>query len=85
MLASLAATLIVICSEGSTAFLLPSLSYRSDIRLFLYLVRLGRRSTLMMQVITDVFDFGYLSNAHCRYFGCPRPWLSVFLLADPGP
>jgi sulfotransferase family protein len=28
-------------------------------------------STLMFQVITDAFDVGYLSNAHCRFFGSP--------------
>jgi len=28
-------------------------------------------STLAMQVLTDAFDVGYLSNAHCRYFGAP--------------
>lgn len=28
-------------------------------------------STLLMQVIKDAFDFGYLSNLHSRWFGCP--------------
>lgn len=28
-------------------------------------------STLLVQVIKDAFDFGYLSNLHCRCFGCP--------------
>ncbi len=28
-------------------------------------------TTLAMQVITDVFDLGYLSNRHCRYYGAP--------------
>ncbi len=28
-------------------------------------------STLLFQVLTDALDFGYLSNAHCRFFGSP--------------
>lgn len=28
-------------------------------------------STLMMQVITDSFDLGYLTNRHCKWFGMP--------------
>jgi len=28
-------------------------------------------STLMMQVLTDTFDFGYISNRHCQFFGMP--------------
>jgi hypothetical protein len=28
-------------------------------------------STLLMQLLTDAFDLGYLSNGHCRYFGAP--------------
>jgi hypothetical protein len=28
-------------------------------------------STMLMQLLTDAFDFGYLSNCHCRYFGAP--------------
>lgn len=28
-------------------------------------------TTLAMQVITDVFDIGYISNLHCRYYGAP--------------
>ncbi|RZU99596.1 sulfotransferase [Spiribacter vilamensis] len=28
-------------------------------------------TTLAMQVITDVFDVGYISNQHCKYFGAP--------------
>jgi hypothetical protein len=28
-------------------------------------------STLMIQVITDAFNLGYFSNAHCRFFGAP--------------
>lgn len=28
-------------------------------------------STLMMQVLTDAFDFGYISNRHCQFFGMP--------------
>ena len=28
-------------------------------------------STLMIQVITDSFDVGYLTNNHCRWFGMP--------------
>lgn len=28
-------------------------------------------TTLAMQVITDVFDIGYISNFHCRFFGAP--------------
>ncbi len=28
-------------------------------------------STLIVQAITDAFDIGYLSNAHCRFFGWP--------------
>jgi Sulfotransferase family len=28
-------------------------------------------STLMMQVLTDSFDFGYISNRHCQFFGMP--------------
>lgn len=29
-------------------------------------------STLVMQVFTDAFEFGYLSNKHCRWFGAPE-------------
>jgi len=28
-------------------------------------------STLMIQVLTDAFDFGYISNRHCQFFGAP--------------
>lgn len=28
-------------------------------------------STLLMQVLTDAYDVGYLSNVHCRWFGAP--------------
>lgn len=28
-------------------------------------------STLLMQVVTDAFDVGYLTNQHCRWFGAP--------------
>jgi len=28
-------------------------------------------STLFIQTLTDAFDVGYLSNAHCRWFGAP--------------
>jgi hypothetical protein len=28
-------------------------------------------STLLFQVLTDAFDVGYISNAHCRFFGAP--------------
>lgn len=28
-------------------------------------------TTLAMQVITDVFDLGYLSNRHCQFYGAP--------------
>ena len=28
-------------------------------------------STLLFQAMTEVFDFGYLSNTHCRFFGAP--------------
>lgn len=28
-------------------------------------------TTLAMQVITDVFDLGYLSNHHCKFYGAP--------------
>lgn len=28
-------------------------------------------TTLAMQVITDVFDLGYISNFHCKYYGAP--------------
>ena len=28
-------------------------------------------TTLAMQVITDVFDIGYISNFHCNFFGAP--------------
>lgn len=28
-------------------------------------------STLITQVITDAFDFGYITNVHCRFFGSP--------------
>lgn len=28
-------------------------------------------TTLAMQVITDVFDIGYINNLHCRYYGAP--------------
>ena len=28
-------------------------------------------STLLMQVITDIFQCGYLSNFHCKWFGSP--------------
>ncbi|MFP3982443.1 MAG: sulfotransferase [Desulfurivibrionaceae bacterium] len=28
-------------------------------------------STLVMQTLTDAFDFGYISNGHCRWFGAP--------------
>ncbi len=28
-------------------------------------------STLMIQVITDAFDLGYISNRHCQWFGYP--------------
>ncbi|XOF34041.1 MAG: sulfotransferase [Candidatus Electrothrix sp. YB6] len=28
-------------------------------------------STLMIQVITDALDVGYISNRHCRWFGAP--------------
>jgi LPS sulfotransferase NodH len=34
-------------------------------------------STLMMQVITDALDVGYISNRHCQWFGAPAlaEWL----------
>jgi len=28
-------------------------------------------STLAVQVVTDAFDFGYISNRHCAWFGAP--------------
>ena len=28
-------------------------------------------STLLYQVLTDYYDFGYLSNIHCRFWGAP--------------
>lgn len=28
-------------------------------------------STLMMQVLTDAFELGYISNRHCQFFGMP--------------
>lgn len=28
-------------------------------------------STLLMQLVSDAFDIGYMSNGHCRYFGAP--------------
>lgn len=28
-------------------------------------------STLMIQVITDTFDLGYISNRHCQWYGAP--------------
>lgn len=35
-------------------------------------------TTLAMQVITDVFDIGYISNLHCKFYGAPALAERVF-------
>lgn len=42
-------------------------------------------TTLAMQVITDVFDLGYISNLHCKYHGAPALAEKVFHPIDNRP
>ena len=42
-------------------------------------------TTLAMQVITDVFDLGYISNLHCKYYGAPALAEMVFHPIDDRP
>jgi hypothetical protein len=42
-------------------------------------------TTLAMQVITDVFDVGYISNLHCKYYGAPALAEMIFHPIDERP
>ena len=42
-------------------------------------------TTLAMQVITEVYDLGYLSNRHCKYYGAPGLAEKLFHPTDDRP
>lgn len=59
-------------------FIAPSYKEPLKYRPFFIIGAPRSGSTLLTQVLTDAFDFGYLSNAHCRYYGSPALAEKIF-------